>query len=78
MEEALEQTLGTPPKQNPHQGEVTINAIVYGQMPDGHFHPKAVWHDAFTIRFVSETPEQCIDEIKTMIQKIKEFNKTDA
>lgn len=59
-------------KQNPHQGEITINAIVYAQMSDGNFHPKAVWHDAFAIRLLSDTPEKCIEEVKEIIRKIKE------
>ena len=62
-------------KQNPHQGEITINAIVYKQMPDGNFHPQAVWHDAFAIRFVSDTPEKCVEEIKAIIEQIKELSK---
>jgi hypothetical protein len=65
-------------KQNPHQGEITINAIVYRQMPDGNFHPGAVWHDAFAIRLLSDTPEACIEEIKELIEKIKELSKKDG
>ncbi len=71
MDEEVKQE-SQPPKQNPHQGELTINAIVYAQMPDGNFNPRAVWHDAFAIRFVSETPEACIEEVKAIIAEIKE------
>jgi hypothetical protein len=69
MEEKQEEV--RPPKQNPHQGEITVNAIVYKQLSNGTFSPEAVWHDSFAIRFVSDTPDKCIEELKTMLMGIK-------
>lgn len=56
----------------PHSGQLTINAIVYKQLPDGQFSPQAVWHDAIQIGFIEETPAKCIDKIKEIIQEIKD------
>jgi len=55
----------------PHMGQMTVNAIVYKQLPDGQFSPQAVWHDAFQVSFVEETPDECIKKIKEIIEELK-------
>lgn len=55
----------------PHLGQMTVNAIVYKQLPDGNFHPEAVWHDSFAINFIEESPEACVEKIKKMIEEVK-------
>ena len=55
----------------PHLGQITVNAIVYEQNKDGSFHPKAVWHDGFSINLVADNAEKAIEEIKQKIEGIK-------
>lgn len=55
----------------PHLGQITVNAIVYQQRPDGQFDPKAVWHDSFSINMVEETPEEAIKKLQQLIEVLK-------
>lgn len=55
----------------PHLGQITVNAIVYQQRPDGQYDPKAVWHDSFSINLVEDSPETAIEKIKQLIEVLK-------
>lgn len=54
-----------------HMGQITINAVVYEQMPDGTFNPRAVWHDAFAMDFLNNNSTDCITELKSIIEELK-------
>jgi hypothetical protein len=58
-------------KQLPHLGQITINAIVYKQLPDGNFHPEAVWYDSFAVNFIENSSNDCIEKIKSIIGDLK-------
>ncbi len=55
----------------PHLGQITINAIVYKQLPDGQFHPEAVWHDSFAMNFLEDSADECVSKLKKMIEELK-------
>ena len=54
-----------------HLGQITVNAIVYKQMPDGQFHPEAVWHDSFALNFTEDSAGACVEKVKQIIAEIK-------
>lgn len=56
----------------PHLGQITVQAIVMKQMPNGQFSPEAVWNDSFSINLVSESADESIKEIKRLIEVLKE------
>lgn len=56
-------------------GQITVNAIIYQQAAEGHFHPKAVWHDNFSINVLEETPEAAIEKLKSLIEVLKNNDK---
>lgn len=53
-------------------GQITVNAIIYQQASEGHFHPKAVWHDNFSINVLEETPEEAIKKLQKLIEVLKD------
>lgn len=58
----------------PHLGQLSVNAIVYKHLPDGQFHPEAVWYDSFQVNFLEDSPDKCIEVVKKMIEEFKKKN----
>ncbi len=58
-------------KNIPHIAQITVNAIVNQQLPDGKYHPRAVYNDAFAISLTGNNAEECIEKLKEKMEKIK-------
>ena len=59
-------------KNIPHIAIITVNAIVNQQLPNGHYHPRAVYNDAFSIQIMGNNEQECIDALKTRLERIKD------
>lgn len=66
------------PKQNPHMGQITVQAVIYKQRPDGQFSPETVWFDTFKMEFLGKTAEECRQEMDEKVKAIKGLNENDG
>jgi len=56
----------------PHIAIITIRWIINQQLPDGQFHPRAVDSDSFSIKIFGNNEQECVEQLKTKIEKMKE------
>lgn len=64
--------MSTENNDNPHVAVVTINAIIHKKMPNGMCHPQAVHTDSFVLVCESQNEQECVEELKARIERIKE------
>ena len=55
----------------PHIAIITINAIVNQQLPNGQYHPRAVYNDSFSIAIHGNNKEECLEALKVKLERIK-------
>lgn len=55
----------------PHVAIITIQGVVHQSLPNGQYHPKAVHADSFSINLFGNTLEECMENLKTKLEKIK-------
>lgn len=63
-----------PPEllQIPHQAIVSLNAVINQQLPDGSWHPRAVFHDQFYLRLVGNNERDVKNSLVEQLDKLKE------
>jgi hypothetical protein len=61
----------------PHIAIITINAIVNQQLPNGQYHPRAVYNDSFSIAIKGNNEKECLEALKARMRQLKSSHTID-
>lgn len=57
--------------QIPHIAVITVHGVVHQQMPNGQYHPRAVYSDSFSVTVQGNDEQECIKNLKDKLDSLK-------